>query len=50
MEDVYNMNEKNKTLISEERIFGETFTIIRRKYAPERDDRKNILKSVSIDR
>lgn len=45
---VINMNENNKEIISEERIFGETFTIIRRKYAPEKDGRKNIiLKSVS---
>lgn len=42
------MNKENEKVISEERIFGETFTIIRRKYAPEKDGRKNIiLKSVS---
>lgn len=32
------MNEKKKTLISEERIFGEGFIIIRRKYVPNYDD------------
>lgn len=42
------MSDNKKTILSEERIFGETFTIIRRKYAPEKDGRKNIiLKSVS---
>lgn len=46
VEDVYNMNEKNKTLISEERIFGESFIIIRRKYMPSYENRENPFKKI----
>ena len=37
-------NMKNeKTIISEEKIFGEGFIVIRRKYAPEDYSKRNLL-------
>lgn len=36
--NVIMMSDNKKTLISEERIFGESFIIIRRKYMPNYDD------------
>lgn len=32
------MSDNKKTILSEERIFGEGFIIIRRKYVPNYDD------------
>lgn len=35
------MNKKTKRIVSEEKIFGNTFVIIRRKYVPQ-DYKRNI--------
>ena len=34
-----------RTLVSEEKVFGDNFIIIRRKYMPEYDNKKNIFEA-----
>lgn len=36
---------KNERILSEEKIFGKSFMIIRRKYVPEYDNKKNVFEA-----